>query len=180
MTSLPLPNAYYSSSLHEESRHSQIHRLPHPVNIAKMREKQDHVKKGFGHLRISKYANDHRMCMSREAGAVIGMKRSTDPSEKTLMNSEAAAKHQHEEYKEGKVTYDDDEEIIGITGTIAKFTGEYVGYTVISSLSFVTNKRTHEHFGQIKGLILKYHGKEVRLLDFMALWVIILILLVSI
>ncbi|GKB32640.1 mitochondrial outer membrane protein porin of 36 kDa [Tanacetum coccineum] len=43
------------------------------------------------------------------------------------------------------VTYDDDEEIIGI-GTIAKFTGEYAGYTVISSLSFVTNKRTHEDF----------------------------------
>nr|GEX09496.1 hypothetical protein [Tanacetum cinerariifolium]GEX31551.1 hypothetical protein [Tanacetum cinerariifolium] len=40
--------------------------------------------------------------MSREAWAVMGMKRSTDPSEKTLINSEAAAKHQHEEYEEGK------------------------------------------------------------------------------
>nr|GEW56898.1 jacalin-like lectin domain, transposase-associated domain protein [Tanacetum cinerariifolium] len=124
--------------------------------------------------------------MSREAGAVMGMKRSTNPSKNTLMNSEAAAKHQHEEYEEGKnwflcpVTYDDEEEIIGITGTIAKFTREYAGYRVISSLSFVTNKRTHEHFGQIKGLILKYHGKEVRLLDFMAFPVIILMVLVSI
>ncbi|GKA49743.1 zinc finger, CCHC-type containing protein [Tanacetum coccineum] len=185
-------NAYYSSSLHEESRHSRIHRLPHPVNIAKMREKQDHVKKGW-HLRISKYADDHRMYMSREAGAVLGMKRSTDPSEKTLMNSEAAAKHQHEEYKEGKMEHRFGQmnmkigglptmmiRIIDITGTIAKFTGEYAGYTVISSLSFVTNKRTHEHFGQIKGFILKYHGKEVHLLDFMALRVIILMVLVSI
>ncbi|GJS84225.1 jacalin-like lectin domain, transposase-associated domain protein [Tanacetum coccineum] len=151
-----------------------------------MRAKQDHVKKGFGRLRISKYADDHRMCMSREARAVMGMKRSIDLSEKTLMNSEAAAKHQHEEYEEGNVwflcpvTYDDDEEIIGITGMIAKFTGEYAGYTVISSLSFVTNKRTHVHFGQIKGLILKYYGKEVLLLDFMALRVIILMVLVSI
>ncbi|GJX53943.1 hypothetical protein Tco_0282312, partial [Tanacetum coccineum] len=66
-------------------------------------------------------------CMSKEAWAVMGMKRSTDPSKKTLMNSKAAAKHQHEEYKEGKVTYNDDEEIIHITRTIAKFTGEYAG-----------------------------------------------------
>ncbi|XP_023760168.1 mannose/glucose-specific lectin isoform X3 [Lactuca sativa] len=47
-----------------------------------------------------------------------------------------------------KVVFEDDEEIIGIDGTVGVSTGEYDGYTIISSLSFVTNKKTHGPFGR--------------------------------
>ncbi|PWA65416.1 jacalin-like lectin domain, Transposase-associated domain protein [Artemisia annua] len=50
-----------------------------------------------------------------------------------------------------EVTFDDDEEIIGISGTVGVSRGKYAGYTIISSLSFITNKRTHGPFGQARG-----------------------------
>ncbi|KAL8246267.1 hypothetical protein R6Q59_007489 [Mikania micrantha] len=46
-----------------------------------------------------------------------------------------------------EVTFDWDEEIIGIDGTVAI----YAGYTIISSLSFVTNKNIHGPFGIARG-----------------------------
>ncbi|GJS84224.1 hypothetical protein Tco_0750765 [Tanacetum coccineum] len=83
-----------------------------------MRAKQDHVKKGFGRLRIS---NVH----VKGGRAVMGMKRSMDSSKKTLMNSTAAAKHQHEEYEEGKLISKKkkgiDEEYLSIPKTQAIF-----------------------------------------------------------
>ncbi|KAK9069865.1 hypothetical protein SSX86_010261 [Deinandra increscens subsp. villosa] len=50
-----------------------------------------------------------------------------------------------------EVTFDLDEEINGISGTIAKSRGPYAGYIIISSLSFVTNKKTHGPFGHARG-----------------------------
>ncbi|XP_071722604.1 probable serine/threonine-protein kinase PBL12 [Rutidosis leptorrhynchoides] len=50
-----------------------------------------------------------------------------------------------------EVNFDWDEEINAIDGTIALSRGKYAGYTVISSISFVTNKRTHGPFGQVRG-----------------------------
>lgn len=44
-----------------------------------------------------------------------------------------------------QVTFDDDEKIIGINGTI----GTHFGQTIISSLSFNTNKKTHGPFGRV-------------------------------
>ncbi|PWA42620.1 Mannose-binding lectin [Artemisia annua] len=49
------------------------------------------------------------------------------------------------------VTFDYDEEISGISGTVGVSRGKYAGYTIISSLSFITNKRTHGPFGQARG-----------------------------
>ncbi|KAI3781584.1 hypothetical protein L2E82_11602 [Cichorium intybus] len=43
-----------------------------------------------------------------------------------------------------EVMFDEDEELIGINGTV----GTYNGYTVISSISFFTNKSAHGPFGQ--------------------------------
>ncbi|KAI3771159.1 hypothetical protein L6452_02317 [Arctium lappa] len=43
-----------------------------------------------------------------------------------------------------KVMFEEDEEIIGINGTV----GVTGGYTIISSLSFITNKMTHGPFGR--------------------------------
>ncbi|KAF5759521.1 putative jacalin-like lectin domain, Transposase-associated domain-containing protein [Helianthus annuus] len=53
--------------------------------------------------------------------------------------------------EESEVTLDFDEEIIGINGTVGVSTGTYAGYTIISSLSFITNKTTHGPFGQTIG-----------------------------
>lgn len=53
--------------------------------------------------------------------------------------------------EECEVTFDSDEELIGINGTVGISTGEYAGYTIISSLSFITTKRTHGPFGQTTG-----------------------------
>ena len=50
-----------------------------------------------------------------------------------------------------QVTFDHDEEIIGIDGTVGVSAGDYAGYTIISSLSFLTNKRTHGPFGKETG-----------------------------
>lgn len=50
-----------------------------------------------------------------------------------------------------EVTFDPDEEIVGINGTVDVSTGVYSGYTIIASLSFITNKRTHGPFGQTTG-----------------------------
>ncbi|KAK9069867.1 hypothetical protein SSX86_010263 [Deinandra increscens subsp. villosa] len=50
-----------------------------------------------------------------------------------------------------EVTLDWDEEINGISGTIAKSKGPYAGYIIISSLSFMTNKKTHGPFGHARG-----------------------------
>ncbi|KAL4579580.1 hypothetical protein LXL04_015733 [Taraxacum kok-saghyz] len=45
------------------------------------------------------------------------------------------------------ITFADDEYLIGISGTV----GTYVGITVITSLSFQTNKKTTEHYGTNQG-----------------------------
>ncbi|PWA87561.1 jacalin-like lectin domain, Transposase-associated domain protein [Artemisia annua] len=50
-----------------------------------------------------------------------------------------------------EVTFDYDEEIIGISGTVGVSRGKYAGYTIISSLCFITNKKTHGPFGQARG-----------------------------
>ncbi|KAL4580715.1 hypothetical protein LXL04_016917 [Taraxacum kok-saghyz] len=46
-----------------------------------------------------------------------------------------------------KDTFADDESLIGISGTVAVFGGN----TVITSLSFITNKMTHGPYGTIRG-----------------------------
>ncbi|KAJ9548844.1 hypothetical protein OSB04_021387 [Centaurea solstitialis] len=48
-----------------------------------------------------------------------------------------------------KVVFDDDEELIDINGTVGVSKGQYAGYTIISSLSFVTNKMIHGPFGEV-------------------------------
>ncbi|KAI3771156.1 hypothetical protein L6452_02314 [Arctium lappa] len=50
-----------------------------------------------------------------------------------------------------EVTFDWDEEINAISGTIGVSEGTYAGYTIISSLSFVTNKKTHGPYGRATG-----------------------------
>lgn len=50
-----------------------------------------------------------------------------------------------------QVTLDWNEEIIAIYGTVALSRGPYAGYTIISSLAFVTNKKTHGPFGHARG-----------------------------
>ena len=50
-----------------------------------------------------------------------------------------------------QVTFSWDEEINAISGTIGVSEGTYAGYTIISSLSFVTNKKTHGPYGRAKG-----------------------------
>ncbi|KAI3781594.1 hypothetical protein L2E82_11612 [Cichorium intybus] len=47
-----------------------------------------------------------------------------------------------------EVVLEEDEEIIGIQGTVGVSTGKYAGYTIISSLSFFSNKKTHGPFGR--------------------------------
>ncbi|XP_076944137.1 mannose/glucose-specific lectin-like [Bidens hawaiensis] len=53
--------------------------------------------------------------------------------------------------KVSEITFDDDEEIKAISGTVALSRGTYAGHTVISSISFVTNKKTHGPFGNVRG-----------------------------
>ncbi|KAL8246258.1 hypothetical protein R6Q59_007474 [Mikania micrantha] len=53
--------------------------------------------------------------------------------------------------KVSKVTFDWNEEIIAISGTVAISEGDFPGHTIISSLSFVTNRKTHGPFGTIRG-----------------------------
>nr|XP_043614631.1 probable serine/threonine-protein kinase DDB_G0278521 [Erigeron canadensis] len=55
------------------------------------------------------------------------------------------------EDKVSVVTLDWDEEIIGISGTVAVSEGVYAGYIVIASISFVTDKRTHGPYGTERG-----------------------------
>ncbi|KAJ0467430.1 putative protein kinase RLK-Pelle-CrRLK1L-1 family [Helianthus annuus] len=50
-----------------------------------------------------------------------------------------------------EVTFDWNEEITAISGTVALSRGTYAGYTVISSISFVTNKKSHGPFGNVRG-----------------------------
>lgn len=45
--------------------------------------------------------------------------------------------------------FEDDEEIIGIDGTVGVSRVEYAGYTIISSLSFLSNKKIHGPFGRV-------------------------------
>nr|XP_043618547.1 probable receptor-like protein kinase At5g59700 [Erigeron canadensis] len=55
------------------------------------------------------------------------------------------------------VTLDGDEEIIGITGTVGQSRGNHPGWptsftwTIVSSISFVTDKRTYGPFGTVRG-----------------------------
>ncbi|KAD7477830.1 hypothetical protein E3N88_00966 [Mikania micrantha] len=53
--------------------------------------------------------------------------------------------------KVSEVRFDWNEEIIAISGTVALSRGPYAGYTIISSLSFVSNKKTHGPFGTVRG-----------------------------
>ncbi|KAL7587877.1 hypothetical protein Lser_V15G39422 [Lactuca serriola] len=48
-----------------------------------------------------------------------------------------------------EVMFEDDEEIIGIDGTVGVSRVEYAGYTIISSLSFLSNKKIHGPFGRV-------------------------------
>ncbi|KAK9048470.1 hypothetical protein SSX86_032566 [Deinandra increscens subsp. villosa] len=50
-----------------------------------------------------------------------------------------------------EVTFDWDEELQAINGTVGISRGSDAGLTVISSISFVTNKRTHGPFGDVRG-----------------------------
>ncbi|XP_022008904.1 mannose/glucose-specific lectin isoform X1 [Helianthus annuus] len=50
-----------------------------------------------------------------------------------------------------EITFEGDEEINGISGTIALSRGTYAGLTVVSSISFMTNKKTHGPFGDVRG-----------------------------
>ncbi|KAF5770882.1 putative protein kinase RLK-Pelle-CrRLK1L-1 family [Helianthus annuus] len=50
-----------------------------------------------------------------------------------------------------EVNFDTDEKIIGILGTVGLTTGRHPGITVISSLGFVTNKKTNGPFGKETG-----------------------------
>ncbi|XP_076883739.1 putative serine/threonine-protein kinase PBL12 [Bidens hawaiensis] len=52
-----------------------------------------------------------------------------------------------------EVTFDWDEELIAISGTVDVSDRTYAGYTIISSISFVTNKKTHGPVGY-------YHSDE--------------------
>ncbi|KAI3781592.1 hypothetical protein L2E82_11610 [Cichorium intybus] len=51
-----------------------------------------------------------------------------------------------------EVTFAWDEEIIAISGTVGISGGTYAGYTVISSLTFITNKKTHGPYGSVTGM----------------------------
>ncbi|PWA39108.1 jacalin-like lectin domain-containing protein [Artemisia annua] len=53
--------------------------------------------------------------------------------------------------KSSEVTLDWNEEINAIHGTVALSREPCAGYTIISSLSFVTNKKTHGPFGHARG-----------------------------
>ncbi|KAF5768031.1 putative jacalin-like lectin domain-containing protein [Helianthus annuus] len=50
-----------------------------------------------------------------------------------------------------EITFEGDEEINGISGTVALSRGTYAGLTVVSSISFMTNKKTHGPFGDVRG-----------------------------
>ncbi|CAH1424426.1 unnamed protein product [Lactuca virosa] len=76
-----------------------------------------------------------------------------------------------------EVIFDGDEEIVGINGTI----GARDGLTIISSLSFQTNKRTHGPFGRAtetdfsipweKGLIVGFYGLAGYYIDIIGIYV---------
>nr|GEV91049.1 putative jacalin-like lectin domain-containing protein [Tanacetum cinerariifolium] len=53
--------------------------------------------------------------------------------------------------KISEINFDANEEITGILGTVGVTTGRYAGYTVISSLCFMTNKTRHGPFGKETG-----------------------------
>ncbi|KAI3751472.1 hypothetical protein L2E82_22559 [Cichorium intybus] len=48
-----------------------------------------------------------------------------------------------------EVTFAWDEEIIALGGTVGVSRGTYAGYTIISSLTFITNKQTHGPYGNV-------------------------------
>ncbi|KAI7734841.1 hypothetical protein M8C21_030683 [Ambrosia artemisiifolia] len=50
-----------------------------------------------------------------------------------------------------EITFDEDEEINCISGTVALSRGTYAGNTVISSISFMTNKKVYGPFGNVRG-----------------------------
>ncbi|KAI3797964.1 hypothetical protein L1987_33229 [Smallanthus sonchifolius] len=51
-----------------------------------------------------------------------------------------------------EVMFDWNEELSAISGTVALSRGTYYGHTIISSISFVTNKKTHGPFGDVRGM----------------------------
>ncbi|XP_023760229.1 mannose/glucose-specific lectin [Lactuca sativa] len=53
--------------------------------------------------------------------------------------------------KVSEVIFEADEEIIGISGTSALSRGSVPDLPIISSISFITNKKTHGPFGNIRG-----------------------------
>lgn len=53
--------------------------------------------------------------------------------------------------KVSEVIFEGDEQITAINGTVALSRGNDAGLTIISSLSFVTNKKTHGPYGNVRG-----------------------------
>ncbi|KAL8246275.1 hypothetical protein R6Q59_007491 [Mikania micrantha] len=51
-----------------------------------------------------------------------------------------------------EVTFDRNEEIIAINGTVALSRGDDPGHTVIASISFVTNQKSYGPFGNVRGM----------------------------
>nr|KAJ0220782.1 hypothetical protein LSAT_V11C200054070 [Lactuca sativa] len=64
----------------------------------------------------------------------------------------------------GEVKFAWDEEIIAISGIVGISRGFYAGYTIISSLTFITNKRTHGPYEKTfnvpwdKGSFARFYG----------------------
>ncbi|KAI3514820.1 hypothetical protein L1887_13551 [Cichorium endivia] len=50
-----------------------------------------------------------------------------------------------------EVIFDENEEINSINGTIALSKGHCPGHRIITSISFLTNKKTHGPYGNIRG-----------------------------
>ncbi|KAL4573073.1 hypothetical protein LXL04_019866 [Taraxacum kok-saghyz] len=50
-----------------------------------------------------------------------------------------------------EVIFESDEQITGINGTTALSRGSSAGLTTVSSISFITNKKTHGPFGNVRG-----------------------------
>ncbi|KAI3508668.1 hypothetical protein L1887_23677 [Cichorium endivia] len=74
-----------------------------------------------------------------------------------------------------EVTFAWDEEIIALGGTVGVSRGTYAGYTIISSLTFITNKQTHGPYGNVttrpfnvlwdKGSFAGFYGRAGAFID---------------
>ncbi|GJX40242.1 jacalin-like lectin domain-containing protein [Tanacetum coccineum] len=68
-----------------------------------------------------------------------------------------------------EVTFDWNEEINGISGTVAVSGGHLPGWTIVTSLSFVTNKKLHGPFGHVRGTPFTVPWVESSLVGFFGL-----------